>query len=45
MQTITKTRRMEIKKFMNKMNEGQKKSYMTDWVANFEVADYLENIS
>ena len=32
---------MEIKKFMSKMNEGQKKSYLTDWVANFEVADYL----
>lgn len=35
MQTIAKSRRMEVKKFMTKMNEGQKKSYMTDWVANF----------
>ena len=35
MQSIAKNRSMEIKKFMNKMNESQKKSYMTDWVANF----------
>lgn len=35
MQWIAKTRRLEVKKFMNKMNESQRKSYMTDWVANF----------
>ena len=35
MQTITKNRRLEIKKFMNKMNENDKKCYLTDWVANF----------
>lgn len=45
MQTIAKSRKMDIKKFMTKMNDGQKKSYMTDWVANYELADYLENIS
>lgn len=35
MQSIAKTRRFEIKKFMTKMNESDKKSYLTDWVANF----------
>ena len=45
MKSITKTRRMELKKFMSKMNDGQKKSYLTDWVANFEVADYLSSIT
>lgn len=45
MQTIAKTRRLQIKKFMMKMNESQKKSYLTDWVANFEISDYLDNIS
>lgn len=35
MQTIAKSRRLEVKKFMNKMNQNQKKTYMTDWVANF----------
>lgn len=35
MQSIAKTRKMEIKKFMSKMNESQRKSYLTDWVANF----------
>lgn len=27
------------------MNDSQKKSYFTDWVANFECCDYLESIS
>lgn len=27
------------------MNENDKKSYLTDWVANFEVADYLDALS
>lgn len=45
MQSIAKNRRMEIKKFMNRMNENDKKSYMTDWVAAFEIVDYLESIS
>lgn len=35
MQTIAKFRRLDIKKFMTKMNESEKKSYMTDWVANY----------
>ncbi len=30
---------------MNKMNQSQKKSYMTDWVANFQLSDYLQSIS
>ena len=27
------------------MNDSQKKSYMTDWVANYEIANYLSQIS
>ena len=27
------------------MNDSQKKSYMTDWVATFEIANYLNQIS
>ena len=30
---------------MTKMTEGQRKSYLTDWVANHEVADYLASIT
>ena len=30
---------------MKLMNDSQKKSYMTDWVANFEMSDYLSQIS
>lgn len=27
------------------MTETQRKSYLTDWVATFEIADYLAGIS
>lgn len=26
------------------MNDSQKKNYLKDWVATFEIADYLESI-
>ena len=45
MNEIAKTRRLEIKKFMKVMNDSQKKSYMTDWVATFEIANYLNQVS
>lgn len=35
MNTLKKTRKMEIKKFWNQMNESQRKNYTKDWVANF----------
>ena len=44
MQTLKKTRKIEIKKFYNQMNPSQRLNYTKDWVANFEVNDYLENI-
>lgn len=30
---------------MKLMNESQRKSYMTDWVATFEMSDYLDHIT
>lgn len=45
MKTIIKRRRMEIKKYFNVMSDPQKKAYIKDYVANYEIADYLEGIS
>lgn len=44
MQTFKQTRKIEIKKFYNQMNPTQRLKYLKDWVANFEINDYLENI-
>ena len=37
MKTILQRRRFEIKKFGNQMSEAQRKNYLKDWVANFEI--------
>ncbi len=45
MKTILNSRRFEIKKYYKLMNESQRKNYLKDWVANYEVCDYLEQIT
>ena len=45
MEKVKKCRRLEVKKFRNKMTEGQQKNYLMDWMANYELADYLAGIS
>lgn len=42
MKTILAGRRLELKKFYKIMNDNDRKSYLKDWVANYEIADYLE---
>lgn len=41
MKTILNRRRLELKKFYKIMNDHQRKAYLRDWVANYEIADYL----
>ena len=45
MDKVRKARRLEIKKYRNKMTEAQQKNYLKDWMANYELADYLASIS
>lgn len=45
MVSITGFRRLELKKYMTKMNDTQKKDYLKDWVANYEIVDYLAFIN
>ena len=42
MKSILARRRMEIKKFKI-INDHERKKYLSDYVANHEIADYLEN--
>jgi len=44
MKTILNRRRLELKKFYKIMNDHQRKAYLRDWVANYEIADYLSNV-
>jgi hypothetical protein len=42
MTKILQRRRLEIKKFKI-INDHERKAYLKDYVANFEIVDYLEN--
>jgi len=42
MKHIANTRKLELKKFYKLMNETERKWYLKDYVANFEIAQYLD---
>lgn len=41
MKAILARRRFELKKFYKIMNDNDRKKYLKNWVANYEIADYL----
>jgi hypothetical protein len=42
MKAVLARRRFELKKFYKIMSDGDRKKYLKNWVANYEIADYLE---
>lgn len=42
MKAVLARRRLELKKFYKLMNDNDRKKYLKNWVANYEIADYLE---
>ena len=42
MKTVLARRRLELKKFYKVMSDNDRKKYLKNWVANYEIADYLE---
>lgn len=45
MNQLKRSRKKQGQKFWNQTVETQCKNYLKDWVANFEIVDYLEKIS
>lgn len=41
MKEILTRRRLELKKYYKIMNDNDRKKYIKNWVANYEIADYL----
>ena len=41
MKAILARRRFELKKFYKIMSDGDRKKYLKNWVASYEIADYL----
>jgi hypothetical protein len=41
MKTILTRRRFELKKYYKIMNDNDRKNYLKNWVANYEIAEYL----
>ena len=45
MKSVVARRRNEVKKYYNQMTENQRIKYIRDWMANYEVEDYIESIA
>lgn len=45
MKAVLTRRRQELKKFYKIMSDNDRKKYIKNWVANYEIADYLEGKS
>jgi len=41
MKAILARRKFELKKFYKIMSDGDRKKYLKNWVASYEIADYL----